>query len=46
MVEVACVKAWATNLCNQLKFCTNKVDKHLCAASKEIGIALGGTCNN
>ena len=43
MVEVACVKAWATNLCNQLKSCTDRVDKCICAASKKKGINIGGT---
>ena len=45
MVEVACVKAWATNLCNQLKSCTGKVIKCICDSSRYMGIDIGGTCD-
>ena len=44
MVEVACVKAWATNLCIQLKSCADKADKCICAVSKQKGINIGGMC--
>lgn len=30
VVEVACVKAWATNLCNQFKSCSAKVEENIC----------------
>lgn len=43
MVEVACVKAWATNLRNQLKSCTDRVQKCIIAASKKKGSSIGGT---
>ena len=42
MVEVACVKAWATNICNQLKSCTDRVQECIIAASKKKGIGIGG----
>ena len=43
VVEVACVKAWATNLCNQLKSCADRVNKCICVVSKQKGINIGGT---
>lgn len=42
MVESSCIKVWATNLCNQLKFYIENAGSSIEFRSKQIGNEIGG----
>ena len=46
VVEFACIKAWATNLCNQFKSCSAKVEENICTVMAKKTSDIQGRAND